>query len=183
MYKVYNQKTREVWIGIIMLMVAVVYIIGCSFIKRSNIVAVGAEFMPLIYGWMFFFLSVCQIISGVRNYLVIKAQEKAEEAEEASSEGSEKDNPSVKENLFFKKTLPILITFALIIFCVAIMKTAGFIISGSILMFGMCILLTPNYAKKRYVVFAVFSIVTSLLAFFLFKNVLYVSLPSGIIFG
>ena len=95
-----------------------------------------------------------------------------------------KDEPvkEVSEEDLAKKKVSVrstLLVFALMIVCVGIMKIVGFIISGMIMMLGMCILLTPHYQKRNYVAYVVFSAVISFLSYFLFKNVLYVSLPRG----
>jgi hypothetical protein len=172
MQKIFNEKTRELWVGIVVFVIAAAYLFGTMLIKHSDIVSVGAEFMPKIYGGFMLVLSILQIISGYRKMKKSDTKTPEEKPEEKSAEKAG----------FWRSARPILITFGLIIFGVAIMRLVGFVISSAIMMFGMCVLLTPGYSKKRYVLFALFSILVPLAAYFLFKNVLYVSLPIGIFF-
>ena len=169
MKKVFNKLTKEIWIGVGVGLFAVAYLIATMGIKKGAVVSVGAEFMPRVYGFILLMVSVFQIIGGVIQY---RASTAAGESAEPSPEEKEKSRKSM---------LPVLLVFAAMIVCVALMRTLGFVISGSILTFCMCVLLTPFYEKRRYAIFAVFSVVLAVAAYLLFKNVLYVSLPSGIL--
>ena len=166
MNRIFNKATKELWIGAGIGVVGIAYLAGTFFIKKSDVVSVGAEFMPRIYGILMLVVAVCQLISGYGAYQRLKD----EPVKEVSEEDMEKKKVSVRSTL---------LVFALMIVCVGIMKIVGFIISGMIMMLGMCILLTPHYQKRNYVAYVVFSAVISFLSYFLFKNVLYVSLPRG----
>ena len=169
MKSVFNRLTKEIWIGVGVGLFAVVYLVASLYIKKGAVVSIGAEFMPRVYGFILLAVSVFQIIGGVIHY---RASVAANESVEPTPEEKEKSRKSL---------LPVIAVFAAMIICVAMMSKLGFIISGSVLTFCMCILLTPYYEKRRYVIFAVFSVVLAFAAYWLFKTVLYVSLPSGIL--
>ncbi len=169
MKKVFNKLTKEIWIGVGVGLFAIAYLVATLGIKKGAVVSVGAEFMPRVYGFILLMVSVFQIIGGVIQY---RAGIAANESTEPTYEEKEKSR---------KSFLPVVLVFAAMILCVALMPKLGFVLSGSILTFCMCVLLTPFYEKRRYVVFAIFSVVLAVAAYLLFKNVLYVSLPSGIL--
>ena len=166
MKKYFNRETREIWIAIAVGMIAATYLLGTRVIQRSGVVGIGAEFMPTLYGTLLLIISVCQIISGVVQYRKSRAAHGRVSDKAAASGGK-------------RSAKPIITVFILIAVCVAMMKYAGFVISGSIMTFGMCVLLTPYYVKKNYAAYTVFSTALAIATYFLFKRVLYVSLPVG----
>lgn len=168
MNKIFNKATKELWIGAGIGLVGAGYLIGTLFIKKSDVVSVGAEFMPRIYGILMLIVAVCQCYSGYRTYRRLKDVP----AEPVTGEAAAKKKVSVHSTL---------LVFLLMIVCIGLMNTVGFIISGIGMMFGMCILLTPYYQKRNYIAYLIFSVAISFISYFLFKNVLYVSLPSGIL--
>ena len=162
--KVFDRRAKEMWIGIGMGIFALIYLFAANGIERKDIISVGAEFMPFVYGTLLLIVSVIQAITGYRKFAAATADGKQDQGQTK------------------KKTWPVVVAvFALMIITTLMMKPVGFVISGSILTFGMCILLTPNYIKRNYVAFAIFSIVLTVIAYYIFKNMLYVSLPSGIL--
>lgn len=169
MNKVFNKLTKEIWVGIGVGIFAIVYLVATLYIKKGAVVSIGADFMPRVYGFLMLLVSMFQVIGGVMHY---RAAVAANEPTEATAEEKEKSRKSL---------LPVLLVFVIMIVCIALMNKLGFVISGAIMTFGMCCLLTPYYEKRHYLIFAVFSVVLAIGAYLLFKNVLYVSLPSGIL--
>ena len=168
MKSVFNRRTKEIWIGVGVSLFAIVYLVASLYIKKSVAVSVGAEFMPRVYGFIMLLVGILQIITGISQYRTSTPKEKAEKTAE-------------KEEKTKKTVIPVIAVFVIMIVCVALMNKLGFIISGAALTFGMCVLLTPYYEKRRYAIFVIFSIVLAFAVYYLFKNVLYVSLPSGIL--
>ena len=168
MNKIFNKATKELWIGAGIGLLGAGYLAGTLLIKKSDVVSVGAEFMPRIYGVLMLVVAVCQIFSGYRAWRRLRHVP----GEPVSEEKAAKKKVSIRSTLR---------VFVLMVVCVGIMNLVGFILSGIVMMFGMCVLLTPYYQKRNYVAYAIFSVVISFVSYFLFKNVLYVSLPGGIL--
>lgn len=168
MNKIFNKATKELWIGVGIGLLGVAYLAGTLLIKKSNVVSVGAEFMPRIYGILMLIVAVCQLVSGYRTYKKCR---------------DVPDEPVSEEYAVKKKasSYSTILVFILMIVCIGVMNTIGFILSGSVMMFGMCVLLTPHYQKRNYIAYVLFSVAISFISYFLFKNILYISLPSGIL--
>ena len=134
------------------------------YIRRTDFVAIGAEFMPELYGFFLLFLSIVQIILGIgaaKRYVPSEVSVN-EEVEE------KKDNRNVA------------FTFILIIVYVISMQYLGFTISSIIFLFFLSIILTPANKKKRYAVYVVFSIVLPIISNYLFSDIMNLALPIGI---
>jgi|GEM_PF-871398 len=159
LFKRYN----ELLTGGIIALFAILYLAGSSFIRKSKAVSIGAEFIPRIYGFVLLFLAVCLIYQGI----------KAARAYEA-------DQTEVKEQ---KDTKNVLLTFALIIVYVAAMQFLGFMLSSTIFLVLMSKVLTPVNTKPNYTALVIYSVVLSVGTYYLFHNVMFISLPTGIIFG
>jgi len=160
----YLKKYRELLIGLIVGIFAIFYLIGSMYIRRTDFVAIGAEFMPELYGFFLLFLAIIQIYTGIKTAKRYVASEKAtiEEAEE------KKDNKNVA------------FTFILIIVYVISMEYLGFIISSIIFLFFLSGILTPSNKKKRYAVYVIFSIVLPIISNYLFSDIMNLALPTGI---
>lgn len=143
---------------------AIAYLIGSLFIKRTKFVSIGAEFMPEIYGSVLLLLAFCQIYQGF-----IEAKQFMAMPEENEEEK--------------KDTKNVVLTFILIIAYVALMELLGFVVSSMIFLFLMSLLLAPVNIQHNYVAAIVFSVILPLGAYLLFRKILHLSLPIGIIFG
>lgn len=163
MNKELYKKYKEMIIGVIVGICAITYLIGSTFIKRTTFVALGAEFMPEIYGFFMLFLSVCQIMIGIR------ALKEYDSNKKEDSECAKIDNKNV------------LFTFALIIAYVVVMNFVGFIISSMIFLFLLSILLTPGYDEKNYRNYIAFSVTLPIVTYYIFHNVMNIALPLGIL--
>lgn len=158
----FSKKYKELTTGIIFATVAILYLIGSVFIKKNEAVVIGAEFMPRIYGFILLAVSCVEILHGISVAKTYKGD---------TSEKEEKDMKNV------------VITMISIILYIVLMQYVGFIITSIVLLFVLCNLLTPNDTKKKYVVYAVFSIVLPIAVYILFKKYMNVSLPLGVFFG
>ncbi|KOA18447.1 tripartite tricarboxylate transporter TctB family protein [Clostridium homopropionicum DSM 5847] len=160
----YLKKYRELLIGIIVGIFAISYLVASMYIKRTDFVAIGAEFMPELYGFFLLFLSIIQIFIGIR------AAKKYAATEKSTNEEAEKKKNN--KNVAF--------TFILIIVYVISMQYLGFTISSIIFLFFLSIILTPANNKKRYAVYVVFSIVLPIISNYLFSDIMNLALPIGI---
>ncbi|SNS04489.1 Tripartite tricarboxylate transporter TctB family protein [Anaerovirgula multivorans] len=154
-------KYKELLIGMVVGLCAIAYLIGSMFIRRTTIVALGAEFMPQVYGFILLGLSALQVIVG------INAAKKYEPKKEPTDSTEKPDNKSV------------FITFGLILLYVASMKILGYTISSILFLFSLTYVLTPVGKKKNYRTMIIFSVVLPLITSYLFRNVMHLGLPIG----
>lgn len=158
------KKYKGLIAGIVTALFAIAYLIGSLFIRRTKFVAIGAEFMPEIYGSILLLLAGCQI------YQSIKAVKRSKED---TAEAAEEQ----------KDTKNVMMTFCLIVVYVAFMQLLGFMLSSILFLFFMSLLLTPASTKPNYVAVIIFSVVLSLSTYYLFRNLMYLKLPIGVLFG
>ncbi|MDF2890303.1 MAG: hypothetical protein K0R80_670 [Clostridia bacterium] len=142
---------------------AIAYLVGSLFIRRNKAISIGAEFIPELYGSILLFLAVCLIYQGIK-----AAKDFVPGEAEA---GTKKDTKNV------------LLTFALIIAYVVLMQLMGFVFSSILFLVLMSMLLTPTDTKRNYLALVIYSVVLSVGTYYLFRNVMYIPLPVGIIFG
>lgn len=159
-----SAKYKDLTVGIFMAAIAVLYLAGTTTIATSQVVSIGAEFMPRIYGGCLLVVSVFQIIRG------ISAMKKYAGGEGAG--GQEKSD-----------MLNVLKAAATIVVYVAAMQYIGFIIASVLLIFILCTLLTPGTVKKNYIAYSLFAVIISVAVFVLFKNYMNLNLPIGVFFG
>lgn len=151
-------KNKELIVGIIMIVFGSFYLYSTRNIKGLDTVKIDADFMPRIYGILSVILGVIQFYIGII--------------------GRRKYRKTEVEELIDNKN--VLFTFLVIIAYVLILKPVGFIISSILFLFTMSIILTPGYMEKNYIRYLVFSILLSLITYFIFKKLMYIALPSGI---
>jgi hypothetical protein len=156
---------REFVIGIVVGIVAIIYLINTRFIPTNDVVSVGAEFVPAIYGTFLLLLAVLQMINGIWLWRRESSSGKKNDAAEKSS----------LANVF--------VIIAIIVCYCFILRYIGFVIASIGLLYAMCTVLTPGYAKKRPVVCGLFSVALPLVTYVLFNNILHLLLPRGILFG
>ncbi len=157
-------KYQDLITGIVIAVFAIFYLIGSTYIKPSPHVSVGAEFMPKIYGSILLLLAVCLTYQGF-----LKAKQFSDKHEVRGEE--EKDTKNA------------ILSFTLIFAYVAFMEILGFVISSMIFLFIMSILLAPANTRHNYVTTVIYSILLPLSTYVLFKDVMHLSLPIGILFG
>jgi hypothetical protein len=160
------QTKLEKYMGVIagtgVTLFSIAYLFGTVFIRRTKFVAIGAEFMPKIYGAILLLLGVLLIYEGVKS---MRARTDTED--EAAAEPTDTKN--------------VLMTLLLIFIYVASMKWLGFILSSSAFLFLMTLLLTPSGEKKNYLSRIIFSVVLSVGTYYVFHEFMYISLPAGAI--
>ncbi|MCR4429942.1 MAG: tripartite tricarboxylate transporter TctB family protein [Tepidanaerobacteraceae bacterium] len=158
------KKYKELIIGIVIIIFAIVYFIGSFSIKQNKVVSIGAEFMPRLYGLILFILALLQIYKGliyVKKYKITEEKFKAEE-----------DN---------KDTKNVILTFLLILLYISTMEVLGFILSSALFLFVMSFLLSPANAKVNNYLSMIYSIILSICIYVLFHNFMFMPLPKGII--
>lgn len=158
---------KEMLTGVVFAAIAIIYLSVSALIPNTGAVSIGAEFMPRIYGIILLGVSLGQVFMTIGKW---KKNQQQESADEGKKESIQSDPVNVIK------------VAVLIIAYVLVMNVLGFVISSVAFLFMLAILLTPAYAKKNYVKYAMFSIILPLAAYFLFKNYLNLILPAGILF-
>ncbi|MCT8137148.1 tripartite tricarboxylate transporter TctB family protein [Anaerobacillus sp. CMMVII] len=181
------KKYGDVYAGIFLLAFAVVYYLSSLSIKQLTVSKVGSQFLPQIVAGGIFFFSLILLIQGINKVRVQKKldevmeQSERELAAEASSDvetGSEEIRSDDQDSP--KKFLSVLITLSLIIVYVALMPFLGFIISTVLYLFiQMCLL--AHETQRRYVLFLIISVFVSVSVYYVFKHLLYLMLPAGLL--
>lgn len=155
------KNKKETLIGVGMILFGVFYLLSTLTIKRVPNVTIGAEFIPRIYGYATIILGVIQVaISYPRE------RDRKGKIDEIKEETDGK-------NVF--------LAFLTILIYVLIMKPIGFIISSILFLFTMCTIITPAYKKRNYIGYLIFAVVLSLIAYYIFKKVMFLALPEGIL--
>ncbi|WFA08536.1 tripartite tricarboxylate transporter TctB family protein [Tissierella sp. Yu-01] len=152
---------KETLIGVGMILFGVFYILSTLTIKKVANVTVGAEFIPRIYAYVIIILGLIQVAISYP-----KEKGKTPETNKAKEETDGKN---------------VLLAFLAILIYVVIMKPIGYIISSILFLFTMCIIITPVYKKKNYIGYLIFAVALSVITFYIFKKLMFLALPMGIL--
>jgi putative tricarboxylic transport membrane protein len=158
---------KDIILGIAVTILATGYFIGSFFIElRVLSTGVTAATIPRLLGVCEFVLGILLTAKGIFSYrLYIRTRQfKAEEKEKPEKE----DFSAVLE------------TSALLIFYVVAFKPLGFIVSSIIFMFLEMIVVCPSNEKRDYKLFAIVSVATAFIVYFVFRYGFDQMLPTGI---
>lgn len=139
------------YVGLVLFTLSILYIIGAFRMPEYPYVPIDSNFLPLILGFLLLFLSILLFFS--------------------------KDSKSM--SLLVKKNdlIQLLGTVILIIIYISFLENIGFIIATASFMF-LCSLFM---GYKNHIVNAIVSLVFPSSIYFIFKYLLMISLPSGIL--
>ncbi len=146
--------------GLIFFFVALLYLVNAFLIETKELVSVEADFMPKIYGSL---LLLSAIILMITSFFKIKIKP------------SEKSNTENDWKRIFS-------VIGLIFVYVLLMQYLGFIFTSIPFLFLLSLLLTPQYVKKSYRIYAIFSIILPIIAYYIFSYYLNLTMPSGFLF-
>ncbi len=178
---------RDLWIGIVFLVLSVCYFAGSFSIKRYSGFGdqiVDSKFMPRILSGLMAFLSIIQIFTSSRQ--LKKAGESAPEAEEKDDAGAITASSvsdaakNFDEDAFVKGSniRDILVVGLLLVIYVATFKWLGFAISSVFYLFTTILYLTPK-AKRSWPWIIGLSVIIPFAVYFLFVYGLKMKLPAG----
>lgn len=166
---------KSIWTGIVFGSVSVAYLVGSFGIKTATkrFGVFDASFMPKIYGIVLLLCAAVQLYSGIMQY------RRATDHEETPI-FSETEKKQRRLN-----TRNVCIGFALIFLYILLMKTLGFILSSVLFLFCLCHLLIPQGIKKDkkvHLTVIAISVLTPILSYLFFKNIVFMALPKGMLF-
>jgi putative tricarboxylic transport membrane protein len=152
-------KYKELLLGVIMIVLAFFYLYETSLIEIRIRTAFNSKYIPAMLGVLVLCIGVAQC--GLA-YGSLHGGGWAEE----------------KRLVDFRTVLLLCGTIIAYVFA---LEPVGFLISTPIMMFCQMMLLCPTTRKKRPVLFAVVSVISSIFIYYLFRNVLELMLPEGIL--
>ncbi|MGH2316393.1 tripartite tricarboxylate transporter TctB family protein [Planococcus sp. SE5232] len=162
-------KYEDVFSGIFLLIVSVIMFFTAYSFEALTTSLVGPAFMPQIIAIVMAIFSVVIAVGGFRKSKIIP--------EEKNSPEQHKEELIVTEKRSYK---PVLISLGLMIGYVILLPYIGFLIMTVIYIFLQMLILSHITHRKIWL-FLLISIVTSATIYYLFRNVFYVMLPTGII--
>jgi putative tricarboxylic transport membrane protein len=152
-------KYKELLLGATMIALAVFYLYETSLIEIRIRTAFNSKYIPTMLGVLVLFLGVAQCALA---YSSLRGGVGAEE----------------KRRVDFRTVLLLCGTIFAYVFA---LEPVGFLISTIIMMFCQMMLLCPTNQKKRPVLFALVSVISSIFIYYLFRDVLELMLPEGIL--
>ena len=162
-------KYEDVFSGVLLLIVSVIMFFTAYSFEALTVSLIGPAFMPQIIAVIMAIFSVVIAVNGFKK---------------SKAAGGEIDMPaSVEEELIItekKSYKPVLISLALMIAYVVLLPYIGFLIMTVIYIFLQMLILSHVTHRKIWL-FLLISIITSATIYYLFRNVFYVMLPTGII--
>ncbi|MDW0116126.1 tripartite tricarboxylate transporter TctB family protein [Sporosarcina thermotolerans] len=159
-------KIRDVQSGIFLLVVSVIMFSATLSFKKLTSTAVGPAFMPQIIAGLIALMAIAIIIQGIRS---VKAEREKESSADAVVEKDPKDEVTYR---------PVILSFILMAVYVVVLPFVGFLITTAVYMFTQMMILSDK-PERRWLLFAVVSVVSSATIYYVFRNVFYVMLPNG----
>ena len=160
-------KYKDAICGAVIMICAVILFIATFSIKSLLGMNPGPEFMPRVASILLFLVATGILVEGLQNARHHVAEEVSEEEAAYRKAGNRK----------------VILSALLIGFYVFSLETLGFVIATMIYEFCQMIVLTPVDRKKRYVLFAIITVVSTLFFYVAFTKFLYLMLPQGLLRG
>ena len=172
--KIKLEKYEDWLVALFYLIITVVYAVQIPSIKITSISPIDSAFLPIILSAGMGILTVCQI------YQAIKKQKKmAQAAAENADADANAETVDAEDAPDYGRAI---MTLAASLLYVALLNPLGFVISSVVyLELQMCIMSPKD--KRKPVKFLIISIITVLVIYFIFHNLLRLMLPNGILTG
>lgn len=164
-----ERKYSDVYAGGFLLVLSIVMFISTFSIQALTDSRVGADFMPKIIAVLIAILSISIIVNGFR-----RKDEIVRDEQEVSSLENEVESKNDKSYLL------VIISVALMFIYLFLIPILGFLISTTAFLL-IQMLLFSEWKAKNIILYLIISIIASTLIYYLFRNVFYVMLPSGIL--
>jgi putative tricarboxylic transport membrane protein len=166
--KLHENKLVDILSAVFLAALSFLLYVSTFSFKQLTISAIGSAFMPQIVAIGLFILSVVLFINA---FIGWKKEKKSAEETEESQIKEEKEK--ISYTLVF-------ISLGLMVIYLFLISKIGFLIATSAYLFIQIYLISPD-DKRSPIKFAITSIVTSVLVYYVFKNVFYLMLPAGIL--
>ena len=161
------EKHEDWLVALFYLAVTIVYATQIPSIKRTSISPINSAFLPPVLSVGMGVLTVFQVYNAVKK----QRAEKADDGEEKTADSA--DDPDYGRAM---------LTLAASLLYVALLKPLGFVISSVLyLELQMCIMAQKE--RRRPLKFLIISIISVVVIYFVFHNLLQLMLPNGILTG
>jgi putative tricarboxylic transport membrane protein len=162
------KKYGDLFSGIFLFVFSIVLFIGSYSVKQLAISSIGSGFVPQVVAVLLLLVSLAIIRHGIIAVRATAPLAKAKK-EQCAPETEEKANMT-----------GVLCTIGLLAAYIATVTTVGFLISTALyLFFQMTVLATKQ--QRKFPLFIIISIVTSVTVYYTFVKVFHLMLPSGIL--
>ncbi|TVT27388.1 tripartite tricarboxylate transporter TctB family protein [Salinicoccus cyprini] len=181
-----SSRKMDIISGAVLLVLAIGLFISTLSFQQMTVAKIGSAFFPQVASIGIGVLSLIMMITAFLKKPV-KEDHVAETGAETGTDGtlavSEEqhiaDDTSEKED---KKHYGLVgLTLLLLIAYVAVMSLLGFIISTSLYLFIQMVIMATQRDKMKYIIFAVLSIASSVLIYWIFKGFFNLMLPAGLL--
>lgn len=156
-------KNKNFGLGVFSIVLGIAMYLASFGIKDFAAVGVGATFFPRLASLGFVILGTLLIVQVLRH-------PKAVATAPASSEIT---SPP-------QKKYSVILSMGLLIVFLALLETLGYIICSALYIFFQILILTYE-KKKKYILYGIISVISSLSTYLLFVRVFQVMIPSGIL--
>jgi putative tricarboxylic transport membrane protein len=175
------KKYGDIYASVFLLIFSGTMFVSSFGIKQLTHSRIGSQFLPQVVSIGIFLLSLILLYQGIKQMKAIKKVEALDTKNIDEKQVVTAENVVIKEQHEDpKQYLGVVITLGLIIIYVALLPYLGFILASIAYLFTqMCLL--AHKSKRKYWLFLVISIMVSVSVYYLFKNVLYLMLPAGIL--
>lgn len=163
-----KKKYWDLASGSVLLLFSAVLFIGAQQVKTLAVSSIGSGFFPSVVAVLLALTSVAIIIGGIAQ---ARQPEPATGKAKAAAGKPAEDKPRV---------WGVIGTFALMAFYAILLPKLGFLITTTVYLFVQINILSPNESRKQ-VLFAIISVVTSVVIYFTFVKVFHLMLPAGIL--
>jgi putative tricarboxylic transport membrane protein len=160
-------KYRDVFSGVIMLLLAAGYLVGSLSIREYGDAAVNSRFFPQVLGWLLLVFSVLQLVVAIRN----RASPRSGGNGREESAGGEE-----KAGRFCIKVIWTLLVILAYIFLIDIL---GFILSSTLFLMAQTMLMAPKEHRRPLFTLCV-SAIFSVIIYAVFVYGFSLALPEGI---
>ena len=166
-------KFQDVISGFFLLIVSVAMFVATFSFEALTVSKVGPDFMPKIIASMMLIFSIIIIANGLKKAKI--RNENTDAYQKIKEEDMESVTQGEKKNL-----LTVMTTLGLMIGYFVLIPILGFLLMTALYLFLQMLLLSHKSNRKIWF-FAILSIATSALIYYVFRSVFYVMLPTGII--
>lgn len=162
--------------GTILLALSIVMFVATFNIEALTDSRVGADFMPKIIAILIAIMSIPVIVNGFKGKKIVKSDEKSAVSDDGEASISEAKEDTGNETSYISLVLTIILLFVYLF----LIPIIGFLIATSAYLIVQ-MLLFSEWTIRNTIRYAVISIVTSAIVYFVFRNAFYVMLPAGIL--
>lgn len=159
-------RYRDIITGTAAILISVVLYVLTFHLRDFAAVRLGPDFVPRLIAVVFGILGVILLVQGITNLRQFK------KVEEEEGKAPAEDDGEIKH--------AVMKSFLLFCLYISLLNLVGFIIMTSVYLFIQMILLAPA-SDRRYALFALVSVVTSVSAYYLFVAYFRIMIPAGIL--